>query len=97
LWLLKPTYSSGTGSVLSSTSGDISHFIVLDQFVVAIDSRRQISKHSIAVSTSYMYEHGHVLFFGKDSIVRLQSVLFEELFAVTDLEIQLRETSWAGW
>lgn len=40
-----------------------------------------------------MYEHGHVLFFGKDSIVRLQSVLFEELFAVTDLEIQLRETS----
>lgn len=44
-----------------------------------------------------MYEHGHVLFFGKDSIVRLQSVLFEELFAVTDLEIQLRETSWAGW
>ena len=77
-------YGGSTGSVLSSTTGNVGNVAVGNNVVIAIVSWVQESRH-------HLHSHRHVLLLGEDGVVRLKVVLLQVFGTVlrVDLDVEL--------
>ena len=75
IFIIEYTHSSSTGGVLSSTSSEVSYFMLRNELVVAVERNKQksvfVPKYS-CIRIQYDFLHRNGLFVRLNHVVRLQ-------------------------